>query len=317
MSDLFLKNNIPTESSFNVSNILNKDNNNKQFGGVYSATSSANLSKVNVADIQNLISMLTSESANHTSTAQLQNKLVNQEGGADLENKLEALLKEEYNFNDNINTELLENKINNIINQTGGNSNTEMLQNQNGGLNYIKPIIGLAGLGLTGTVLKSFDNVNDTEKSFSVSEIVNKSTPAEPVFIKQESVSVINKDAGPTTKQEAPVASPIGVTTTTMMPEEFSATGSEMPQQDIRINQLKKATAPVQQEGGNDALDAFREIIRYVSKELDVKWPKAMKIAAVVNKDVKAENPDIKHSELFEAAKKEFNKNKSKYEKLV
>jgi hypothetical protein len=315
MSDLFLKNNIPTESSFNVSNILNKDNNNKQFGGVYSATSSANLSKVNVADIQNLISMLTSESANHTSTAQLQDNLIKQQGGSDLENKLEALLKEEYNFNDNINTELLENKINNIINQQGGNLDTEMIQSQNGGVNYIKPIIGLAGLGLTGTVLKSFDNVNDTEKSFSVSEIINKPSVAEPVFIKQE--APVTKQEAPVTKQEIPVASPIGATTTTMMPEEFSATSSEMPHPDVRVNELKKASAPIQQEGGNDALDAFREIIRYVSKELDVKWPKAMKIAAVVNKDVKAENPEIKHSELFEAAKKEFNKNKSKYEKLV
>ena len=81
MSNLFLKNNYDlTESSINVANILGINNNKTNYhtGGAVSPTSTANLSKINSTDINNLLSMLTSESANNSdNTEHLENRLTN------------------------------------------------------------------------------------------------------------------------------------------------------------------------------------------------------------------------------------------------
>jgi hypothetical protein len=201
MSNLFLKNSIKntnynnsTESSFNLSNILNRYNNktvnninkesfdsNKyqtfsstsqmggeyditssamiqsnmlpsysstsQFGGnfsvknsndVHSSTSSANMSKINSHDINNLLSMLTSESTDDL-TEDTANSMSKHKGGnlndsassdntALLQHKLNKLLKQKagnLSLSTSESTEALEHKLNKLLKQNGGKMVTE------------------------------------------------------------------------------------------------------------------------------------------------------------------------------------------------
>jgi hypothetical protein len=372
MSDLFLKNNLKknlnmTESSFNISNILdnNKLNNNSitstlipnsiipsttsnqnQNGG-QSATSSANMSKINVKDINNLINMLTSESPNHTATNELQDKLSNllQKGGDDdddLENKL----------TDQVNTELLENKLKNIINQNGGSLNTENLDTEmleNKMSNYInqkggdpKTLLTLGGLLLAGTVAKSNENKKNsnssaTESEFSTSKIDRiLSRPSRnsklPTVLEESRSRNMNhhnndyynnndRDIFMKHSSSSPEMMPIAHTTTSIAndDDEFSATSSEMPyihnkQTSNKDQRLFNLT------GGRDlpvALQEFQKIIKLAMDELDINRPKAMKIASSIQKAIKEDDPNIKVEKLLDAAKQELSKNKSKYTKLL
>lgn len=166
MSNLFLKNNIKK-------NIYKNSHNFESNGG--SITSSNNISKINSADINNLLSMLTSENSNDTSTSQLENKLKN------------LLVQEGGNITETTNTEMLEQKINKLLAQQGGNTetvntemaNTEILEKkinnlmkttQSGGANIAKGIITLAALGAAGTYLSK--KPVDTETEFNSSNIL-------------------------------------------------------------------------------------------------------------------------------------------------
>ena len=203
MSDLFLKNSVKnnnfhnlTESSFNLNKILNINpvnkvnntqdggsvtssaimqpinelsstsyNNNTQVGGG-SITSSANLSKINSNDINNLLAMLTSESNANTVTEDLENrlkKLLTQNGGG---------FTDDMNT-ENMNTENLESRIKNI--QSGGN----------------KTLMGLVGLAGEGTGFSEFNSktVMDNNKN-NVIENLNVTSfemPSRPIFTKGES----------------------------------------------------------------------------------------------------------------------------------
>jgi len=146
MSDLFLKNSVKnsesnySESSVNLYKILNLGN---KTGGNYSITSNANLSKVNQNEVNDLLSMITSES--NTNTNALQNNLTNllsQTGGNNIDY-----------VND---TELLKNKLNDIY------------YNQNGGT--LATIGALAGLTLAGTGLVK---LSEPESEVNLHKILN------------------------------------------------------------------------------------------------------------------------------------------------
>ena len=179
MSNLFLKNNSnnTTESSFNLTNILGMNNksNNNFIGGTGNITSSVNLSKINSADINSLLAMLTTEETeNNTSTFELENKLQNmlnknnedssnlkniltQNGG---NNKQEIILSQTNTINTE-NTGILENKLISLLQQNGGNNeiSTEVLENkinniiQNNQTGGAKHLLTFATLGLAGTML--------------------------------------------------------------------------------------------------------------------------------------------------------------------
>jgi len=327
MSDLFLKNTIKnnnndfltTESSFNASKILGKVNPmpsinelsvtsaNSQLGG--SATSSANLSKINSNDINNLLSMITSESSNATATVDLENKLktlLEQEGGnisentEMLENKLRNYMKED----ELMNTEVLEQKMMNVINnkQKGGNV---------GGV--FKSIATLAALGGIGAIL-SKRNVTETETS----ELNAQKIIAKPVDISTVPAMDATRMNG-AQQQAQPVSSETSVfaKNPASKSEAFVTTTDLSPTSDYRISELKKGLN-IQEGGDNPALVAFREISSIVSKKLGISnGPPCKKIAGQLQRDVKEENPDIELDKLVEAAEKHLEKNLSKYEKMV
>jgi hypothetical protein len=175
---------------------------------ITSATSSTNISKINSHDIDNLLSMLTSEDNNSTVKKPLKN-IVKHRGGVSseyetdntetLQLKLNKLLQ--INGGDNNTTEntmTLEHNLSNLLKQDGGagvdvndTENTIMLEDklqhllknnkkskiiQNGG---IKAILGLAGLGLAATLAHKYSSETETEfnsnKILSKKPIVNES----------------------------------------------------------------------------------------------------------------------------------------------
>ena len=346
MSDLFLKNrdyNV-TESSINLGNILGMKNNtkinnvfsptsNNLLGGHGSVTSSANLSKINSTDINNLLSMLTSESDNNTATSDLEKKLknmLNQNGVGDdtentavLENRLMNMLGG--SNGDDISTEALENKINSIIrgNQTGG---------------AVKSLATLAGLTILGTLAnKQINNEVDTE--FNATKVIGPvplpvALPRPPVVPENKIKVAVEVPIESATSSEmprrvnnlsetstnsvfarpsnVPVNPPnpfIPLTTTTISRNspELSATSSEMP--DSRLDQLG---------GNNPALIAFREISAMVAKKLGISnGPKAKKIAGQLQRDVKEKHENITHDKLVDAAKKHLEDNLNKYQKMT
>jgi len=361
MSDLFLKNNgyNVTESSINLTNILGIKNNNKinnvfsptsnnLIGGNGSVTSSANLSKINSADINNLLSMLTSESDINTATSDLENKLKNmltQNGGSNdtentevLENRLINMLGGS-NGGDDISTEALENKINSIIrgNQSGGAA---------------KSLVTLAALGLAGTILNK-KITNDTETEFNAARIIGPVPQAKPVVVpapkpvvsevkptvsenkikvavevpietvisseipkkitnlsETSTNSVFAKPAN--VPNSVPVNPPnpfIPLTTTTINNNSSELSATSSAMPDSRLEQLG---------GNNPALIAFREISAMVAKKLGISnGPQAKKIAGQLQRDVKEKNKDITHDKLVDAARKHLEENLNQYEKMV
>jgi hypothetical protein len=178
MSNLFLKNNSnnTTESSFNLTNILGMNNkSNNIIGGTGNITSSVNLSKINSADINTLLAMLTTEETeNNTSTFELENKLQNmlnknnvdsanlkniltQNGG----NNKREIIPSQTNTINTENTGILENRLVSLLQQNGGNNeiSTEVLENkinniiQNDQTGGAKHLLTFATLGLAGTML--------------------------------------------------------------------------------------------------------------------------------------------------------------------
>lgn len=353
MSDLFLNNGYNvTESSINLTNILGMKNNNKinnvfsptsnnLIGGNASVTSSANLSKINSADINNLLSMLTSESDINTATSDLENKLknmLNQNGGSNdsentevLENRLINMLGGN-NGGDDISTEALENKINSIIrgNQSGGAA---------------KSLVTLAALGLAGTILNKKIS-HDTETEFNATRVIGPVPQAKPVVVPAPNQVVVPapNQVFPENKIKVSIEVPIETTTSSEIPKkvtnlsetstnsvfakpanvppnpfiplttttinnnsELSATSSAMP--DSRLEQLG---------GNNPALIAFREISAMVAKKLGISnGPQAKKIAGQLQRDVKEKNKDITHDKLVDVARKHLEDNLNQYEKMV
>jgi len=332
MSDLFLKNSVKnninndfytTESSFNASKILGKSNimpsinelsatslDNSQVGG--SATSSANLSKINSNDINNLLSMITSEASNATVTVDLENKLktlLDQAGGnisentEMLENKLRNYMLED----DMMNTEVLENKMMNIINkqQTGGT------------MGIVKSIATLAALGGIGAILSKRD-VTVTESELNPEKIMNS---ARPVNISSAQVSNSSMDATRMNGSNSQfMSSETSVFAKNPAPgklEAFVTTTDISPTSDYRVSELKKQLN-IQEGGDNPALVAFRDISKMVSEKLGISnGAPCKKIAGQLQRDVKEENTDIELDKLVKTAEKYLDEHLSKYEKMV
>ena len=360
MSDLFLKYGskpLDSESSINLTGILNgtsKDRNSdvtssvmpymnaselsatslySQNGGIGSITSS-NVSGINTSDINNLLSMLSSDTA--VSETNLHNKLNNllQNGGGD-----------------STETEQLESNIKNML---GGGPLTSSL-------------ITLAGLGVAGALSEKYLNSDDQpgkilssvlsrgynkissqykrpirnsiqREAYLVSDTSVNSVPQDMNFSETSNVSNIflrnrsknNLDNGfntTTTVNNNSVTSsampPLNSNqtlsaTSSAMPvnSKLSATSSAMP---LSSNQNLSATSsamPFMEDlvgGNNPALVAFRGLINLVTKILGVNHPKGMKIASHLQKDIKKENPKIAHEDLVSAGKKLLLANKSKY----
>jgi hypothetical protein len=94
----------------------------------------------------------------------------------------------------------------------------------------------------------------------------------------------------------------------------YSVTSSAMPNN----NNLSATSDIMSQEGGNNpALVAYREIVKMVVKELEITYPKALKIAAQVQRDVKEKNSDVTPDKLLKLASEQFKSTRSKYEKMV
>jgi hypothetical protein len=94
----------------------------------------------------------------------------------------------------------------------------------------------------------------------------------------------------------------------------YSVTSSAMPNN----NDLSATSDIMSQEGGNNpALVAYREIVKMVVKELGITYPKALKIAAQVQKDVKEKNSDVTPDKLVKLANEQFKSTRSKYEKMA
>lgn len=100
----------------------------------------------------------------------------------------------------------------------------------------------------------------------------------------------------------------------------FSPTSSFAPV-DNRLEQLNGT----QQMGGdyddlvggnNPALVAFRTIVKNVVAKLDIKYNKALKVAAKIQADVKSADPKISHEKLAEAADKQLVKNMKEYKEF-
>ena len=353
-----------TEYKPSISNIkiINKNNVHQlQQGGSYSPTSSFNqLGGVNNRDVNNLVSMLTSDShmdtilGSNTSTPQLENKLknlLNQEGG---------------------------NNYNKTYNADNYNSNFIKQNNQKGGVSNFIALGAAAALayGLTsesdfvsnlfGKSQNTNNNVNsnnnidstttdmamNTESGTSTAMPMNNnnlSSTSENVFQRpnlQNNRQVTNNSA---TSSAAPNRQPVNMSTTSdnynqtqrggsysvtssVMPNNnnlsatsdnynqnqrggsYSVTSSAMPNN----NNLSATSDIMSQEGGNNpALVAYREIVKMVVKELGITYPKALKIAAQVQKDVKEKNSDVTPDKLVKLANEQFKSTRSKYEKMA
>jgi len=378
MSNLFLKNNIKnnslgntTESTFNASKVLNYNNkvgrnisatssmlqksinnlsstsyDNSQVGGG-SITSSSNLSKINSNDINNLLSMLTSESNTYTTTENLENKLINllnhQKGGNYTEDNLKHLSSQDGRaYTEDMSTEMIENRISNIIKQSGGGLKTAAV---------------LAGLGIAGTMASKYVNkknkttettdTTDTtetdilantlgpkptppvvqqkklpEYPISARSVPNSVTSSEmPKDVNISETSVFKAPEPTKTKSENAFVTTTSVnnspnlsaTSSVNNSPEFSATSSEMPtlnkEKDSRLEQLG---------GNNPALVAFRELSSKVSKKLNISnGPNAKKIAGQLQRDLKEKIPDITHDKLVDAAMKHLENNLKDYEKMI
>jgi hypothetical protein len=328
--------------------IINKNNVHQiQQGGSYSPTSSFNqLGGVNNKDVNNLVSMLTSDShmdsilGSNTSTVQLENKLknlLNQEGG---------------NYN----------KTNYANNNY--NSNFIKQNNQRGGVSQAIAIGAAAALayGLTSesdfvgnlfgksketnnnvditTTDMDMNNGSVTSSAMPMNNNLSTTSEDENVFQKpnrQFSSSVtssevpMNNNFSSTSDNVNQKGGAYSVTSTAMPNNNYlSATSENFNQKQrggrhsitssaMHMNNNLSATSDIMsQEGGNNpALVAYREIVKMVVKELGITYPKALKIAAQVQKDVKEKNADVTPDKLVKLANEQFKSTRSKYEKMA
>lgn len=284
-----------TEYKPSISNIkiINKNSVHQiQQGGNYSPTSSFNqLGGVNNRDVNNLVSMLTSDS------------------------HMDSIL------NSNTSTPQLENKLKQLLNQEGGNYNNQF-NNNNYNSHFIKQDGGATKLLALGAAAALAYGLT-TETDF-VSNLIGKSNN------NQANVDVTTTDMNNASVTSSAMPQPNNVLSTTSQSENVfqksnnsvinSVTSSAVPNADVKqVGGNYSVTSDVMsQEGGNNpALVAYREIVKMVVKELGITYPKALKIAAQVQKDVKEKNADVTPDKLFKLASEQFKSTKSKYEKMV
>ena len=316
MSDLFLKNSIrknnfdnnATESSINISNILNFSNkthlnynrstNNVNNNSVLSGgnvTSSANMSKINNYDVNNLFDMLTSEASNNTSTS-------------NLEIKLKKLLTHKGGYSKNVemseSTETIETKIKHILK----NSKPEL--KQKGGF---KPFIAMTTLALTGSYLSTLNPVIETDTEINIEQILtkpvntlstideNNSTNNNEIFINNN--NVLNETNNKVLNETDDIFIKSS-TTNNSIQDSLSPTSSD--------------NIAIKQSGGNNpALVAFRDLCKVVSKELDIpNGAKNKKISGHVQRDLKAAKSDITPENLVAEAKIFLKTNIKKYNEM-
>jgi hypothetical protein len=249
----------------------------KQMGGANFSTTS-NASNIKSKDINQLISMLTSESEVSTATNDLENKLKNKNN----HKMIGGSGNGEGDNDTDINTELLENKLFNYLNkakqQKGGNSMT--------------PYAMGAAAGIAGTL--AYQNYSEQRNK----NIQDKTNSKESVFIP----SVVD-------------GTPVINTTTTVASENLS-TSTFMPPRVVKgtDDRLGKMTGG---GTANPALKAFAELSKMVSLKLEIpNGPKAKKIAGQVQRDIKAKNPDIKLGDIIKTAKELLEKT-DKYKKMI
>ena len=170
-----LNNPYSATSTMNMSQLNNKKSLNLVGGG---SSSSINTSHVNNNDINNLISMLTSESNNSTTnTESLENKLQSlllKGGGQNLEtelleNKLQSVLQKD--VSQSLDTETLEYKLRNFVknsnqqNMKGGN------RNMKGGNELLKlGVAAVAGAAAGSALTASYYNNNKDDENKSITE---------------------------------------------------------------------------------------------------------------------------------------------------
>lgn len=330
-----------SETSFNFLSNNNENNSatsilNNSFGG---SINSKNESEINTKDINNLISMLTTESdANTTLTNLLENKLRSNEliGGNDDEN------------NDFIDTDILERKLYKILNkskQTGG---------------FFTPFAIGAAAGVAGKMLyenskKKNDNNNDllveivknhekntlifkqklnnitpssklnvliNENDTNISNLLNIKTPYSDIeqktinnlklnLIEMENTLEANKQAGTFIESKNNNYEDLNTTTNVLSPTSSFNPNNSITSSDLS-NRLPNLTG-----GANPHLKAFGKLRKYVAEKLKIaNGPVAMKIGGQLQRDIKAKHPDIKLEDIFEEAKKELNKT-DKYKKMI
>lgn len=315
-----------TSSAFmgnvNLNTATSSANASQMVGGgyEYSATSDLN------SDINNLVNMLTSESNIHSNKSNSQ---------PSLENKLRKMLNQDGgNFSDELSTDELESRIYNIVKNN----------NQKGGVNLSDVIkVGLAG---TGAYL-AYNALSTTESEVNVNKLLGNNTqPISNTQVVSNTQAVVRptlSNVMSATSSEMPlqVASVLSDTsvgnsenvflsrqrttqpvmdTTTDAP--FSPTSSYVPV-DKRLQQLNQTGQPML--GGNDdmlggnnpALVAFRTIVKNTVQKLDIKYNKALKVAAKIQADVKAKDPKISHEKLADAAEKQLKENMEEYKKFA
>jgi hypothetical protein len=331
-----------TSSEFkpSISNIKIIDKNSIQKGGNYSPTSSFNQLGGNVNnDVNNLVSMLTSDS--HMSTI-----LNSNTSTPELENKLRKLLNQEGGNKNNISYDNVNNYfIKQNVNQKGGDVATVAAVAGIGALLYglssentsitqmVSNLVGSKNDNSTTT------DINNTASSAMNSQQYNDSATSSAVPSQQYNNSVTSSEAPMQSQQggayynsryNASVTSSAmnskyynNSITSSVMPiqrqssiSNASVTSSAMPSQ--QYNDSLTSEMDINQEGGNNpALVAYRDIVKMLVKELDIKYPQGLKIAAQLQKDVKEKNSNVTPDKLLKLASEEFKSNKGKYEKMV
>jgi hypothetical protein len=247
-----------------------------QLGGTYNKKQYSETS-IN-SDVNNLVSMLTSES--HMST--INNSFTSTPA---LENKLRNLLNQN-GGDDTFNAESVENSLYKALKNSKSS-------NQKGGIGLGE--IALAGIGAVALNELLFKNKNTTESpSMTDASIFNTSTKVNQKNNQENSINNNSVNNNSVTSSAIPSN------------KNLSETSEEENENEN------------QQDGGsNPALVAFRDIIKLVVKELDVKYPIAMKVAGQLQKDVKDNNKNVTPDNLVKLATEQLKTSKSKYQKMA
>ena len=200
-------------NNLNLNTVTSSANVSQMIGGDYTKSATSDLN----SDINNLVNMLTSDS--HMNT-------INNTSNQSLENKLRKLLNQDGgNYDDNMNTDELENKIYNVIKNN----------KQSGGNNLIKLGLAATGAYFAYNMLKP----SETESEINVNKILKNDNAPVPVT-KSSPVPVTNSAPVPVTysspvpvtySSPAPVtySSPVPVTYSAPVPVTYSATSSVTP----------------------------------------------------------------------------------------
>ena len=239
-SSAFMNNlNLNTATSpINVSQMIGGDN-------TISVTSDLN------SDINNLVNMLTSDS--HMNT-------INNTSNQSLENKLRKLLNQDGgNFDDNMNTDELENKIYNVIKknkQTGG-ANTNLVK---------------LGLAATGAYFAyNLLNPSETESEINVNKILNKNKVQTPVTYSATS-PVLSAPvlSAPILSAASPILSATSPVLSTPAPVTYSATSpvlsTQAPVTYSATSPVSSATSSVLPVSRNYVESAPQRVSNYVQK---------------------------------------------------